>query len=232
MSGRGTMASQRLISTALRRSFSTAAKRHSPCRVGRPLAPSTSALPSSFSRHGFHKSSLHLADTEAKAETTEANVAQDDDEQDLLDVKFAFTPPPPLSAESQKKVDELFDKVLYLDLVEVHMLTLLIHQKMGGSWRDLAEDGSAGPARAAATAGDDAGAEPENALKDVKLVGFDAKAKIKVIKEVRSILSLGLKEAKELVESAPKVVQKGVKPEQAEELKKQLEAVGAQVEIE
>ena len=65
----------------------------------------------------------------------------------------------------------------------------------------------------------------------MRLVGFDAKAKIKVIKEVRAIAGLGLKEAKELVESAPKVVQKDLKPEKAEELKAQLEAVGAQVEI-
>jgi large subunit ribosomal protein L7/L12 len=66
---------------------------------------------------------------------------------------------------------------------------------------------------------------------DIKLVGFDASAKIKVIKEVRAIAGLGLKEAKDLVESLPKVVQKGVKPEQAEELKKTLEAIGAQVEL-
>ena len=66
---------------------------------------------------------------------------------------------------------------------------------------------------------------------DLKLVGFDAKAKIKVIKEVRSIAGLGLKEAKELVESAPKVIQKDLKPEKAEELKAALEAVGAQVEV-
>ena len=66
---------------------------------------------------------------------------------------------------------------------------------------------------------------------DLKLVGFDAKAKIKVIKEVRSIAGLGLKEAKELVESAPKVLMKELKPEQAEELKKQLEEIGAQIEL-
>ena len=71
----------------------------------------------------------------------------------------------------------------------------------------------------------------EKTIFDLKLVGFDAKAKIKVIKEVRAIAGLGLKEAKELVESAPKVVQKDLKPEKAEELKAQLEAVGAQVEI-
>lgn len=74
-------------------------------------------------------------------------------------------------------------------------------------------------------------AKEEKVLFDIKLLGFDAKAKIKVIKEVRAIGGLGLKEAKELVESAPKVIQKDMKQEKAEELKAQLEAIGAQVEI-
>ncbi|KAL3928815.1 MAG: hypothetical protein SGARI_004927, partial [Bacillariaceae sp.] len=81
----------------------------------------------------------------------------------------------------------------------------------------------------------DAGAAEEPAeaktIFDLKLVGFDAKAKIKVIKEVRNIAGLGLKEAKELVESAPKVIQKDLKQEKAEELKAQLEAVGAEIEL-
>jgi large subunit ribosomal protein L7/L12 len=71
----------------------------------------------------------------------------------------------------------------------------------------------------------------EKTLFDLKLVGFDAKAKIKVIKEVRAIGGLGLKEAKELVEAAPKVVTKDLKKDKAEELKAILEAAGAQVEI-
>ena len=74
---------------------------------------------------------------------------------------------------------------------------------------------------------EDAGPKPV----DLKLVAFDAKSKIKVIKEVRAIAGLGLKEAKELVESAPKVVQKGLAPEAAEELKKKLEETGATVEL-
>eukprot|EP00891_Asterochloris_glomerata_P002618 jgi/Astpho2/2618/Aster-x0110 len=60
---------------------------------------------------------------------------------------------------------------------------------------------------------------------DVKLDGFDAAAKIKVIKEVRGVLpELGLKEAKELVEKSPAVLKKGMKKEDAEALKKKLEA--------
>jgi large subunit ribosomal protein L7/L12 len=66
---------------------------------------------------------------------------------------------------------------------------------------------------------------------DLKLVGFDAKAKIKVIKEVRSIAGLGLKESKDLVEGVPAVIQKNLSTEKAEELKKLLESVGATVEL-
>jgi len=65
----------------------------------------------------------------------------------------------------------------------------------------------------------------------LKLTGFDAAAKIKVIKEIRAITSLGLKEAKELVETVPSVVKKGIKKEEAEELKAKLEALGATVDI-
>ena len=83
----------------------------------------------------------------------------------------------------------------------------------------------------AGEAGEAATEVEEKTSFDVKLVGFDAKAKIKVIKEVRAIAGLGLKEAKELVESVPKVIQKDLKQDKAEELKAALEAIGAQIEI-
>ena len=66
---------------------------------------------------------------------------------------------------------------------------------------------------------------------DLKLTGFDAKSKIKVIKEVRAIANLGLKEAKELVEGVPKIIRKGMKQEEAEELMKKLVESGAEVEM-
>ena len=78
------------------------------------------------------------------------------------------------------------------------------------------------------------GAAPEAAEEktefDVVLTDIGAK-KIAVIKEVRGATSLGLKEAKDLVESAPKAVKEGISKEDAEELKKKLEAAGAKVEI-
>ena len=67
---------------------------------------------------------------------------------------------------------------------------------------------------------------------DLKLTAFDAKMKIKIIKAVREITSLGLKEAKEVVESAPSVIKEGIKKEEAEELIEKLKAVGAEVEME
>ena len=67
---------------------------------------------------------------------------------------------------------------------------------------------------------------------DVKLEGFDAAAKIKVIKEVRTFTSLGLKEAKDLVEKVPAVLKKGVTKEEAESIIAKMKEVGAKVSME
>ena len=82
----------------------------------------------------------------------------------------------------------------------------------------------------AAAGGGEAAAEEEQTAFDVVLTGAGDK-KIQVIKEVRSLTSLGLKEAKELVDSAPKPVLEGVEREQADAAKEALEGVGASVEI-
>jgi large subunit ribosomal protein L7/L12 len=87
-------------------------------------------------------------------------------------------------------------------------------------------------AAAAAPVAAAAMAEPveEQTEFDVVLAAVGDK-KINVIKEVRAVTSLGLKEAKDLVEAAPKVVKEGVKKEEAEQIKKKLEEAGATVEI-
>ena len=72
----------------------------------------------------------------------------------------------------------------------------------------------------------------EKTVFDVKLEGFDAAAKIKVIKEVRSFTDLGLKEAKDLVEKAPAVLKKGVTKEEAEAIMAKMKEVGAKVSME
>jgi large subunit ribosomal protein L7/L12 len=143
-------------------------------------------------------------------------------------------PLPPLSTDDPDKVvapphiHDLAHEVVNLTLLELKELTNQIADHFGFD-DDVMAASYGGGAAAAAPAAEEV--EEKKILFDVKLVGFDTKAKIKVIKEVRAIGGLGLKEAKELVESAPKVIQKDLSQEKADELKAQLEAIGAQVEI-
>lgn len=118
-------------------------------------------------------------------------------------------------------------------MVEIHLLTELINEKLGIKISD-AEKARMAQGGGGSSKSDDAPKEEvkeEQTAFDLKLTGFDAKAKIKVIKEVRAITGLGLKEAKELVEGVPSTIKKGIKKEEAEELKVKLEEVGAQLEI-
>ena len=89
---------------------------------------------------------------------------------------------------------------------------------------------AAGPAAAGTAGGGAAAAQEEKTSFDVILASAGGN-KIQVIKEIRGVTSLGLKEAKDLVESAPKPVKTGVKKEEADEIKKKLEAAGATVEL-
>jgi large subunit ribosomal protein L7/L12 len=196
--------------------------------------------------------SLHQISGENKEATTKVEDDAASSENDYSDdnkssvendpnaVSYAFTPPPPLSEVSQQRVEELFKKILWLDMIEVHLLTQLVNENLGISWKEtelrmMGGGGSVagGAAKTGTTAdsGDQAAVEEAKTIFDLKLVRFDAAVKLKVIKEIRSIAGLGLKEAKELVEAAPKVFQKQVKKEKAEELKAQLEKIGAEVEL-
>jgi large subunit ribosomal protein L7/L12 len=111
-----------------------------------------------------------------------------------------------------------------LTLTEMAELVKALEDKFGVT--------AAAPVAAAAVAPGAAAAEPaaEKDEFDVVLATVGSE-KIKVIKVVRTITSLGLKEAKELVEGAPKPVKEGASKEEAEEIKKQLEEVGATVEL-
>ena len=94
--------------------------------------------------------------------------------------------------------------------------------------------GGGGGAPAASSGGDEAAAEEKVEEKtnfDIELSGFDAKSKIKVIKEVRALFGLGLKEAKDMVEGAPFWLKKDVMKEEAEEIKEKLSAVGAEIKL-
>ena len=92
----------------------------------------------------------------------------------------------------------------------------------------MAGGGGAGGAGGGAAAAE---VEEEKTSFDVKMKAFDAKSKIKIIKEVRSITGLGLKEAKEMVEGAPVVVKAGLTKDEAEAMLKALSDLGADVEV-
>ena len=148
-------------------------------------------------------------------------------------------PMPPLETDPEKAVapphiHELAHQIVHLNLLELKELTEKIADHYGFDDEMMAAQYGGGGGAVQGGAGGAGAAEEaveEKTIFDLKLVGFDAKAKIKVIKEVRAITGLGLKEAKEMVEGAPKVVQKDLKQDKADELKAQLEAIGAEVEI-
>jgi large subunit ribosomal protein L7/L12 len=131
--------------------------------------------------------------------------------------------------EAKKWSDEikkLGDKIVALTLMQAKELAEYLKQEYG------IEPAAAGAVMVAgpAAAGPAAEQKEEQTSFDVILKQFGDK-KIQVIKEVRALTGLGLKEAKDLVEGVPKPVKKGVPKEEAEAAKKQLEAAGAVVEI-
>jgi large subunit ribosomal protein L7/L12 len=115
-----------------------------------------------------------------------------------------------------------------LTILEAGELVKLLEGKWGVS--AAAAVAVAGPAAGGGAAGPAAAAAPEKDEFTVVLTNAGDK-KINVIKEVRAITNLGLKEAKDLVEGAPKTVKEGVKKDEAEKIKKQLVDAGATVEI-
>ena len=124
------------------------------------------------------------------------------------------------------KVDELLESISGLTLVEAYELVKAIEEKF-----EVSAAAPVGVAVAAAPAAGGGGEEAEeNSDFDVILAAAGDK-KIQVIKEVRSLTGLGLKEAKDLVEAAPKAVLEGASKEDAEKAKDALEAAGASVEI-
>ena len=121
-------------------------------------------------------------------------------------------------ADLEKIVEELST----LTVMEAAELSKLLEDKWGVS-------AAAAVAVAAPAAGGGAAAEEKTSF-DVVLAAV-GESKISVIKEVRAITSLGLKEAKDLVEAAPKAVKEGASKDEAEEIKKKLEEAGATVEL-
>ncbi|MGF6990992.1 large subunit ribosomal protein L7/L12 [Lachnospiraceae bacterium PF1-21] len=116
---------------------------------------------------------------------------------------------------------EFIDAIKELSVLELNELVKACEEEFGVS---------AAAGVVVAAAGDGAGAEAEKDEFDVELVSAGA-SKVKVIKVVREITGLGLKEAKELVDGAPKVVKEGVSKAEAEEIKTKLEGEGAEVAL-
>jgi len=119
-------------------------------------------------------------------------------------------------------LEQIAENLSKLTVVEAAELSKMLEEKWGVS--------AAAPMAVAAAAGGGEAAAEEKDTFDVMLTNFGEK-KINVIKEVRAISGLGLKEAKDLVEAAPKAVKEGASKEDAEKFKEQLEAAGATVEL-
>ncbi|MCX5669300.1 MAG: 50S ribosomal protein L7/L12 [Candidatus Omnitrophica bacterium] len=123
------------------------------------------------------------------------------------------------------KLEDLIKSIETMSVLELADLVKALEEKFGVSANMpmMAAPGAAGGAVAPAAA-------EEKSVFTVMLVSCGAN-KIAVIKEVRTITSLGLKEAKDLVDAAPKAIKEGVNKEEAAEMKKKLEAAGATVEL-
>ena len=122
---------------------------------------------------------------------------------------------------ASEKINALIEEVKGLTVLELSELVHALEEEFGVS----------AAAMAAPAAGAAAAPVEEKTEFDVVLAGFDAAAKIKVIKAVREITGQGLAEAKATVEGAPKTLKEGASKEDAEALKAQLEEAGAKVEL-
>ena len=129
---------------------------------------------------------------------------------------------------SKVNVDDVLESIESWTVLDLNKLVKGIEDKFGVSAAAMAPVAVAGGAGAAAGAA--APAAEEKTTFDVILAEVGAN-KIQVIKELRAVTTLGLKEAKDLVDSAPKPVKAGASKEEAQNIKQKLEAVGAKVEL-
>ena len=123
---------------------------------------------------------------------------------------------------ASEKITNILEEIKSLTIIELADLVKAVEEEFGVS--------AAAPVGVAVAAGAPAAAVEEKTEFDVVLKSFGAK-KLDVIKAVRELTGLGLKEAKEMVEGAPKTVKEGVSKDEAETVKKALEAAGAEVEV-
>ena len=123
-----------------------------------------------------------------------------------------------------EKITSIIDAVKEMTVLELNELVKAIEEEFGVS--------AAAPVAVVAGGAAAGGAAAEEKTEfDVILAGFDAAKKIGIIKEVRGVTGLGLKEAKDLVEGAPKTIKEAIAKDEAEKIKAALEAAGAKIEV-
>ena len=125
----------------------------------------------------------------------------------------------------ENKMEEFVSYIENMTVLELSQLVKTLEERLGVSAAAPVAVAAAAPAAAAA-----APAEEKTEF-DVILAGFEDSKKIAVIKEIRGITGLGLKEAKDLVEGAPKTIKEAVAKDEAEKIKATLEGAGAKIEI-
>ena len=123
---------------------------------------------------------------------------------------------------ASEKITNILEEIKSLTILELNDLVKAVEEEFGVS--------AAAPVGVVAAAGAAAPAAEEKTEFDVILASFGAK-KLDVIKVVRELTGLGLKDAKDLVEAAPKALKEGVSKEEADKIKADLEAAGAEVEV-
>ncbi len=157
---------------------------------------------------------------EVSVESSDAKAVEDKEKKE--EVKEEVKEEEGEEVEIPEKYKVLVDGIEEMSVLDLHELVKLLEKKFSVSAAAVAVAGGA------AAGGDDAGEEKTSF--DVELTSA-GDSKIAVIKAVKSALGLGLKEAKELVDSAPAVLKKDMKKEEAEALKKEVEEAGGKVEL-
>jgi large subunit ribosomal protein L7/L12 len=125
-----------------------------------------------------------------------------------------------------KKIEEMLGTIEQMSVLELSNLVKAVEEKFG-----VSSQAPVAVAAPGAGTGQGAAAPQEEKTTFTVVLASSGSNKIQVIKEIRTITNLGLKEAKDLVEGAPKTVKEGVSKEEAEDIKKKLEAQGAKVEL-
>lgn len=171
---------------------------------------------------------------------------KEEEEEDEVEVDQRMLPadydpsnfdPSELRDPPTERVWRLVDEVTALTLAETAELSQIMMKKVGMKempTMGVMKPGAAGMVMNAAPGGAAAKeeAKPEKTIFELKLESFEASSKIKVIKEVRALTDLGLKEAKDLVEKSPAVLKTGVTKEEAEKIIEKMKTLGAKVVME